>query len=105
MSQSTFQQEDTALRFLNNSRSLNVISRNVERIGRTYLHEMNTVTSLNNLNAAITTYMNDWVQNRALSKCEVIVYADEYDDTLVHIILNIRFAGTIEIISVEINID
>lgn len=105
MSQSTYQQEDTALRFLNNSRSLNVIMREVERIGRSYLHEMNTVTSLNNLNAAITTYLNDWVQNRALSKCEVVVYADEYDDTLVHIILNIRFSGTIEIISVEINID
>ena len=105
MSQSTYQQEDTALRFLNNSRSLNVIMREVERIGRTYLHEMNTVTSLNNLNAAITTYLNDWVQNRALSKCEVIVEADKWDDTLVHIILNIRFSGTIEIISVEINID
>ena len=46
MSQSTYQQEDTALRFLNNSRSLNVIARNVERIGRNYLHEATTVTSL-----------------------------------------------------------
>ena len=45
MSQSTYQQEDTALRFLNNSRSLNVIARNVERIGRNYLHEATTVTS------------------------------------------------------------
>lgn len=105
MSQSTYQQEDTALRFLNNSRSLNVIARNVERIGRNYLHEATTVTSLNNLTQAITTYMNDWVQNKALTKCEVDVYADQFDDTLVHIILNIKFPGTIEIISVEINID
>ena len=53
----------------------------------------------------IEKYMNDWVLSRALNKSIVEVYADENDDTLVHVILNIRFNGTIEIISVEINLD
>ena len=105
MSQSTSQKENNALRFLNASRSLNKISRDVESIGRNYLHEMTTVTSLNNLHDAISNYLNAWVQNRSLKKCLVNVYADEFDDTLVHIILDIQFSGTIEIISVEINID
>lgn len=105
MSQSTKQTEDTTLRFLNHSRSLNVISREIEKIGRYYLHEQNTVSNLSRLEQEITVYLNDLVQKRALSKGYVEVYADEYDDTEVHVILNIAFPGTIEIISVEINID
>lgn len=105
MSQSTYSSASTALRFINNSRTLNKICRDVELLGRNYLFEDVSNTTIRSLENAISRYMSTWEQNRALSKCECEVYADSDDDTLVHIVLNIKFTGIIEVISVEINID
>jgi len=105
MSQSTYTNNSTALKYLNNSRTLNKICRDIEQLGRNYLFEDSTNTTIRGLQNAVERYLSGWMQNRALTKAECEVYADENDDTLVHVIINIRFAGIIEIISVEINID
>lgn len=105
MTKYTLEQDNTALKYWNNVRCVIKMANEVESIGRWYLHQDTTDSTLRNLQNAIEKYMNDWVLGRALNKSIVEVYADENDDTLVHVILNIRFNGTIEIISVEINLD
>ena len=105
MTKYTLETDNTALKYWNNVRCVIKMANEVESIGRWYIHEDTTDSTLRNLSNAIEKYMNDWVLSRALNKSIVEVYADENDDTLVHVILNIRFNGTIEIISVEINLD
>jgi len=105
MAQHTLETTYEALRYLNNSRTVNKMSRDIEQLGREYLFEDASNTTIRSLENAIVRYMNNWVQNRVLSKCEVEVYPDDNDDTLVHVILNIRFTGIIQMIQVEINID
>lgn len=105
MTKYTLETENTALKYWNNVRCVIKMANEVESIGRWYIHEDTTDATLRNLSNAIEKYMNDWVLSRALNKSIVEVYADENDDTLVHVILNVRFNGTIEIISVEINLD
>ena len=105
MTKYTLETDNTALKYWNNVRCVIKMANEVESIGRWYIHEDTTDATLRNLSNAIEKYMNDWVLSRALNKSIVEVYADENDDTLVHVILNVRFNGTIEIISVEINLD
>lgn len=105
MQQYTLETENTALQWWNNVRCVNKMSNDIEEIGRMYLFEDTTDSTLRNLQNAIEKYMTNWVLGKALKKCIVDVYADDNDDTLVHVALQIQFNGTIEIISVEINLD
>ena len=105
MSQLTSEAENTALRFLNNSRVARKMVRDLEELGRDYLFEFNDTATLNNMRNALTRYVNEWIQNRTLSFGEVFVEKDQYSDERVNVSLNIRFTGTIEIISVEITIE
>lgn len=105
MSQLTREDQDTALRFLNNVRVLNKMVRDLEDLGREYLFEFNDTTTLNNMRNALNRYVTEWIQNRTLSLGTVEVAADELSDERVNVTLNIRFTGTIEIISVDIVIE
>jgi hypothetical protein len=94
--------EETALKFLNNLRSLNRIARDLENLGRRYLFEFNDAITLNNMRTILNRYLNDWVQNRTLSLATLDVARDQFDEERVNVALNIRFTGTIEIISIDI---
>jgi hypothetical protein len=105
MSQLTNEPGDTSLRFLNNSRVTLRIAREIENLGRDYLFEFNDTATLNNLRNALNRYINGWIQNRTLSFGSVDVFKSERSDERVDVKMNIRFTGTIEIISVDITIE
>lgn len=109
MSQRTFdgseETEYTALSFLNNSRALAKMVKELEKVGREYLFEFNDATTLANMRAALNRYMSNWVSNRTLNFAEVDVAASEYSDEAVDVTLNVRFTGTIEVISIDIIIE
>jgi hypothetical protein len=54
---------------------------------------------------ALNRYVSEWIQNRTLSFATVDVQKDEISDERVNVGLNIRFTGTIEIISIDIVIE
>lgn len=93
----------TALSFINNSRTVNVIARNIEKIGRNYLFEFNDSTTLSNMKSEMNKYLGEWIQNRTLNYADLQV--EQSGETSVDVSLDIRFTGTIEIISVAITIE
>lgn len=97
--------EYTALSFLNNSRVLEKMKRELERLGREYLFEFNDSITLTNMSKVLNKYVGQWVANRTLSYGEVEVAKNPYSDEAVDVRLNIRFNGTIEVISVDITIE
>jgi hypothetical protein len=105
MSQSTRAEEDTALRFVNNVRVVNRMARELENLGRNYLFEFNDATTLKNMSNNLNRYVGEWIQNRTLSYGLVTVDKNEFSDEKVDVTLNIRFTGTIEIISIAITIE
>ena len=109
MSQRTYDGSDeteyTALSFLNNTRALAKMVKELEKIGREYLFEFNDATTLANMRNALNRHMGEWVSNRTLNFAEVDVAASEYSDEAVDVTLNIRFTGTIGVISVDIIIE
>jgi hypothetical protein len=105
MSQSTKESDETALRFLNNVRVTNRMVRDLEDLGREYLFEFNDSATLTNLRNALSRYVTEWIQNRTLSLGTVDVRKSEQSDERVDVTLNIRFTGTIEIISIDITIE
>jgi len=105
MSQSTKEAQNTALKFLNNVRVANRMVRDLENLGREYLFEFNDTATLNNMRNALNRYVSEWIQNRTLSFATVDVQKDEISDERVNVGLNIRFTGTIEIISIDIVIE
>ena len=109
MSQRTFDGSDeteyTALSFLNNTRCLAKIVRELESLGREYLFEFNDVTTLDNMRNALNAYISKWITNRTLNYANITVAPSPYSDETVDVTLNIRFTGTIEVISVNIVIE
>ena len=95
----------TALSYVNNSRTTERIARELERMGREYLFEFNDSTTLRNMQETLNAYLIGWVQNRTLSMAECFVRKNAYNDNAVDISMNIKFNGTIEIISIDIVID
>ncbi len=105
MSQRTKEDDETALRFLNNVRVVNRMSRDLENLGREYLFEFNDSATLTNLRNALNRYVSEWIQNRTLSLGTVDVQKNATSDERVDVTLNIRFTGTIEIISIDIVVE
>lgn len=109
MSQRTFdhssEEEYTALSFLNNVRALEKMKKELERLGREYLFEFNDSVTLSQMGNVLNKYMTNWVTNRTLNFALVNVNKNPYSDEAVDITLNIRFNGTIEVISVDITIE
>lgn len=109
MSQRTFDGSDeteyTALSFLNNARCLAKIVKELEKLGREYLFEFNDTTTLENMRAALNRYIGNWLTNRTLNYASITVEPSPYSDEAVDVTLNIRFTGTIEVISIDIIIE
>lgn len=109
MSQRTYdhssEEEYTALSFLNNVRALEKMKKELERLGRNYLFEFNDSVTLTQMSNILNKYMTDWVTNRTLNLAVVAVNKNPYSEEAVDITLNIRFNGTIEVISVDITIE
>lgn len=105
MSQLTKETADTSLKFVNNVRALNRMVRDIEELGREYLFEFNDAATLSNMSTALNRYLTEWIQNRTLSYGEVLVESDQFSAERVNVKMNIKFTGTIEIISVDIVIE
>lgn len=109
MSQRTFDDSSaesyTALSFLNNSRALQKIVKEIERISREYLFEYNDAITLSQLRAELNKYINTWLANRTLNKAEVDVRKNEFSNEAVDVTIVIRFTDTIEIITVDLTVE
>lgn len=109
MSQRTFDGSTdfdyTALSFLNNERVLERMKKDLEVLGRSYLHEFNDAITIANMTAALNKYVSGWISNRTLSLGVVEVAPNSDSENALDINLNIRFTNTIEVISVSIVIE
>jgi len=105
MSQLTSSEESTALSYVNNIRVINRIERDIELLGRRFLFEFNDATTLKEMKSQLDIYITEWIQNRTLNYAEVTVSADDLYDNIVNVGLEIKFTGTIEVISIDIVIE
>lgn len=109
MTQLTGTVDDTELMYINKMRALLKMKRQIRLIGRQYLHEFNDRLTKNNLSLALNTYLSDWIQNRTLSYGNITLTDSTENQTLtdeeIEIGLDIKFTGTIEIISVNITVE
>lgn len=109
MSQRTFDNSTaeryTALSFLNNSRALQKIVKQIEAISREYLFEYNDAITLSQLKAELSKYINNWLANRTLDKAEVDVRKNELSNEAVDVTIVIRFTDTIEVITVDLTVE
>lgn len=95
----------TALSFLNNNRVLEKMKKELEFIGRSYLHEFNDAITIANMSVALNKYVANWIANRTLSLGTVEVVQNEVSENALDINLTIRFTNTIEVINVSIVIE
>jgi hypothetical protein len=77
----------------------------LERLGRDYLFEFNDSLTLTNMSSVLNKYVSTWIANRTLSYGNVVVSRNEFSDEAVDVKLNIKFTGTIEVISIDITIE
>ena len=95
----------TALAFINNSRVICRMVHEIEKLGRDYLFEFNDAMTLANMRSVLNKYVSNWIANRALSYGSVEVAQSTTSNEAVNVTLNIKFTGTIEVISVDIVIE
>jgi len=95
----------TALSFINNSRCLLKMEKDIEIMARQYLHEYNDAVTISNLSKLLNNYVSGWVSNRTLSLGYVDVSESDLSENELVITLNVKFTSTIEVITVNINID
>lgn len=95
----------TALAFINNSRVICRMVHEIEKLGRDYLFEFNDAMTLANMRSVLNKYVSNWIANRALSYGAVEVAPSTTSNEAVNVTLNIKFTGTIEVISVDIVIE
>jgi hypothetical protein len=81
------------------------MKKDLETIGRSYLHEFNDAVTIANMTTALNKYVANWISNRTLSMGVVEVVQDEVSENALDINLNIRFTNTIEVINVSIVIE
>ena len=109
MSQRTYDGSDeteyTALSFLNNSRCVAKMVKDLKKLAREYLFEFNDAITLSNMRTALNNYIGGWITNRTLNYGIVDVAPSKYSEEAIDVTLNIRFTGTIEVISVNIIIE
>lgn len=109
MSQLTNTSQDTALKFINNSRALLKIKKELTLIARRYLHEFNDRITKTNIYNALNSYLANWIQNRTLSFGVIGLYDYTQNEALTNeellITLDVKFTGTIEVISLEITVE
>ena len=105
MSQRTSSENSTALSFINNARVTCRIVHEINALARDYLFEFNDATTLQNMRSVLNKYITNWIANRTLSYGEVDVAKNALSDEAVDVTLNIKFTGTIEVISIKLVIE
>lgn len=105
MSQRTSSENSTALSFINNARVTCRIVHEINALARDYLFEFNDATTLQNMRSVLNKYITNWIANRTLSYGEVDVAKNALSDEAVDVTLNIKFTGTIEVISIKLIIE
>lgn len=109
MTQRTFEKQSvdsyTGLSFINNSRVLCRMVHDLTELGRDYLYEFNDSITLSNMSSVLNKYVTEWISNRTLSYGTVVVSKSSYSDEAVNVQLNIKFQGTIEVISIDIIVE
>ena len=105
MSQRTSSEIPTALSFINNARVTCRIVHEINALARDYLFEFNDATTLQNMRSVLNKYITNWIANRTLSYGEVDVAKNALSDEAVDVTLNIKFTGTIEVISIKLVIE
>jgi hypothetical protein len=97
--------DNTALQFLNNSLTTNRMVKELSKLARVYLFEYNDAVTLSNLRNVLNKYIANFVENRTLSYAVVDVQKNPYSEEAIDVTLNIKFTGTIEVISVALTIE
>lgn len=100
---------NTQLKFISKSRALLKMKRQLTKIARLYLHEMNDRITKNNLQNKLDNCMADWIKNRTLSFASVEIQDYTDDATLTDeellLTLNIKFHNTVEIITTSFTVE
>ena len=105
MSQRTSSKLNTALSHINCSRVTCRMVHEINALARDYLFEFNDATTLQNMRSVLNKYITNWIANRTLSYGEVDVAKNALSDEAVDVTLNIKFTGTIEVISIKLIIE
>lgn len=105
MSQRTSSKLNTALSHINCARVTCRMVHEINALARDYLFEFNDATTLQNMRSVLNKYVTNWIANRTLSYGEVDVAKNALSDEAVDVTLNIKFTGTIEVISIKLIIE
>ena len=105
MSQRTSSKLNTALSHINCARVTCRMVHEINALARDYLFEFNDATTLQNMRSVLNKYITNWIANRTLSYGEVDVAKNALSDEAVDVTLNIKFTGTIEVISIKLIIE
>ena len=105
MSQRTSSKLNTALSRINCARVTCRMVHEINSLARDYLFEFNDATTLQNMRSVLNKYITNWIANRTLSYGEVDVAKNALSDEAVDVTLNIKFTGTIEVISIKLIIE
>lgn len=100
---------DSPLRSTCHNRILNHIQRELTFICRKYLHEENDMVTKKKLYNAVTTFFDDYVKNRTLSKYSFDIY-DSSDDTSLYdnelaVAISIKFVDHITIVDLNFTVE
>lgn len=107
MSQRTLESADknTALQFINNSLMTNIIVKELGILAREYLFEYNDAITLSNIRKTLNTYISNYVASRVLEYAVIDVQKNEFSPEAIDVAINIKYTGTIEVISIDLTIE
>ena len=96
--------DNTALQFINNSLTTNRLVKDVEKLCRQYLFEYNDSITIGNLTKQVNKYLETYVEKRALTYAFVEISKNQYSEEQLDVRLNIKYTGTVEVISIDLTI-
>ena len=107
MSQRTLENgaDNSALQFINNALMTNIIVKELGILAREYLFEYNDAITLSNLRKTLNTYISNYVASRVLEYAYIDVQKDEFSPEAIDVSINIKYTGTIEVISIDLTIE
>lgn len=103
-SQSTSQFANSALSDISHVRTLLRIRRDLENLVENFQFEFNDPTTWDSMQYQASSYMTQWVSNRALESATATVYASAYDrqQRIVRLKVEVVFTGLIERVMVDL---
>lgn len=107
MSQRTLESADknTALQFANNALMTNKIVKELGTLAREYLFEYNDAITLANIRKTLNVYISNYVAARVLQYAVIDVQKNPFSEEAIDISINIKYTGTIEVISIDLTIE